>query len=110
MSEKSMIILREIVPKIMYYQNKIHDITSVDSSLIIKNYKIILNSLKVKSLILFNSHPNCNPNTNEFCLPVNVIGKKFEEVKDLISYLLSVYNVDSCYFSPWGLIKYKIRE
>jgi hypothetical protein len=109
MSDTTIIDMKEVVPKIMYYQNKMHDITYVDPSLVIKGYKINLNNSEVESVKLFNSHPNSDPKTNKFCLPSNVIGKKLEEVKDLISYLLSVYNIDSCYFSPWGLIKYKER-
>jgi len=106
---EEIIIKKEIIPKIMYYQNKMYDIIFTDPSLIIKEYKIILNKLKIESLKLFNSHPNCNPNTNEFCLPNSVIGKEFVYIKDMINYLLSVYNLESCYFNPWGLIKYKER-
>ena len=109
MSNEFRIILKEIVPKIMYYQNKIHDITFVDPALIIKGYKIGIEDSKIRSLILSNRHPNCNPNTKEFCLPPNVIGANVDDVKDLLSYLLTVYNMESCYFSPWGLIRYTTR-
>jgi hypothetical protein len=106
----TIIVEEKIVPKIMNYQNKIYDILYVDPKLVIKNFKINLERFKLHSLILSNPHPNCNPNTKIFCLPPDLLGKKIEDVRNILNYLISVYNMDSCYFSPWGLIKYKERE
>ena len=110
MSYKTIIENQEIIPKTMYYRGKVFDIVRVDPSLIIKKYEINLKNSKIESIKLFNSHPNCNLDNSEFCLPSYIIGKEISEVKDLITYSLSVYNLENSYFMPWGLIKYEERR
>ena len=106
----SVILNKKIIPRTMIYNQEIYDIVYVDPKMIINNYEIILDDFKLVGLKLFNPHPNCNPKTNEFCLGSNIIGQKIEKIKSIFDYMLSVYNIDSCYFSPWGLINYIKRE
>jgi len=108
--DNKMIMDDIIIPKIMNYKNKIYDILTVDDSLIINRYDICLKRFKVVSIILYNNHPNCNPNTNEFCLPIYMKNQKIESIKNAIPLILSIYNIDNCYYSPWGLITYKKRD
>ena len=111
--EKIIKLEKYIMPSLIKFNKKLYKILEVkEPSLIIKEYKIILNDDKLESLMLLNSiHPNCNPEDNKFCLPSYLLGKKFNEVRDSIEYLLSVYWIDNSYFGPWRLVKYeKITE
>jgi hypothetical protein len=100
----------KITPKTMKYKNEIYDISFVDPKLIIRNHIIKLKYGKLNRIILNGKHPNSNTTTNEFCLPFGLLGKKFDKsLREMIEYLISTYNLDSCYFMPWGLIKYERR-
>jgi hypothetical protein len=101
----------KIIPKTMKYKNEIYDILFVNPKLIIRKHIIKLKDGKLKRVELVGKHPNCSNTTNEFCLPFGFVGKKFDKAtREMIEYLISTYNLDSCYFMPWGMIKYKKRE
>lgn len=99
-----------IIPNIMIYKNEIYDIESIDESLVINGYTLEVRKNKLLKVYLNNIHPNCNPETLEFCLPDDLIEIEFsEKIVDMIEYLIKIYNIDSCYFSPWNKITYRKR-
>lgn len=100
----------KIIPTTMIYKQEIYDITFYDKKLIMDKYELYLKNYRLMSLKLFSPHPNCDPSNKEFCLPPYIIGQRLEDVKDQLPKILEIYNIDSCYFSPWDLIQYKKRE
>jgi len=99
-----------IIPNLMIYKNEFYDIKTIDEELVINGYKLVIRKNKLKKVFLNNSHPNCNPINNEFCLPDNLIGKELSnDLVEMIEYLIKIYNIDSCYFSPWDKITYQKR-
>jgi hypothetical protein len=113
MSIKTITIEKKITPRIAIYKRDAFDILEVDPEFMINKYEITLKESKVVSLKLFALHPNCNPDTGEFCLGPDIIENQANEylLEKVIPYTLSVYNLDSCYFRPKnGKVKYGIMK
>lgn len=105
---KEVKIRKVIVPKQMIYKRKLYKITDIDKKYIIREYVVRLFNNKINSVSIDASHPNSDPSTNEFCIPhelrqlsLNTETKKFLEIT------LNVFNIDHCYFTPWGEIEYE---
>ena len=120
----------KIIPERLILQNSLWKIFTIKEKYIIKEYRIILdNKNKLDKVFLINSkHPNCNPRTNEFCIPngiknnpihfkeicsnlitneirnfdCNYIKKgepiQFEELCNILEKMFKTFNLDSCYF------------
>ena len=101
--------IREIhVPNKLKFKNIIHEITNLDKKFIIKDYQIKTNDDKIDTVILYNPHPNANPQTGEFCIPYNLRDFEINEKSlNIIKILLCCFNLDDCYFTPWDELKYK---
>lgn len=99
-----------IIPNLMIYKNEFYDIKTIDKELVINGYELVVRKNKLKKVYLNNPHPNCNPMSNEFCLPDDLADKELSsDLIEMIEYLIKIYNIDSCYFSPWDKITYQKR-
>lgn len=105
-------IKKLLVPKRIIYNSKIYKITKIiNQDYIIKGYNIELLDGKIFDVILNNSHPNADPSNGEFCLPDILYNKELtDERKVAIENMICTFNVDSCYFTPWGNIEYSRKE
>ena len=102
-------VKKEIIPSKLIYKSKIKKITKVNDYLKIKYYNLYIdNTTKYIKIKLVFPHPNCDPKTGWFCLPPKFKVEVFtKEIKDSIEGILSTYNLDNCYFSPWRHFRYK---
>ena len=61
---------KPIIPDKMFFDGRKFIITEVDQEFIIKEYYLYFDDDKrVQKLFLPHKHPNCDPETNLFCLP-----------------------------------------
>jgi len=101
---------KPIVPDKMFFDGKKFIITEVDPEFIVKEYYLYLDENEyVKKVLLLSKHPNCDPKTGMFCLPEFVKKIAFsEKVKSMIHSWLSCFNLENCYYMPWGQCKYRL--
>lgn len=104
-----------IVPCKMVFKNQIYKLTKVDLKFIIKGYNIKIINNKIDSITLMSPHPNANPRNGEFCIPNKL--RKIEITEDnknsilkMVEMIISTFNLDDCYFTPWTEIKYEDLE
>jgi len=94
----------EIVPDRVVKKKAAYEITYLSSFLIIKGFTVVVdyNDL-VEKVFLFGLHPNCDLETNLFCLPDNRKNVPFTEgYYENLKSLLRVYYLDDCHYKPTG--------
>lgn len=97
-----------IMPRKLIYKNEIYQITKLKKKFEIRNYIVKTVNDKIDMVILNNSHPNAIPRTGEFCIPNSLRQHELtKESNSMIISMLSCFNLDDCYFTPWDEIKYK---
>lgn len=101
---------KPIIPDKMFFDGRKFIITEVDQEFIIKEYYLYFDDDKrVQKLFLPHKHPNCDPETNLFCLPEFVKKIPFsKEMKCMIHCWLGSFNLENCYYMPWGQCKYRL--
>lgn len=102
------VIEKTIIPQRLKYKGKLYKIVHVDKKYIIPCYEILLIDNKVDSIYLKKCiHPNCKPDTAEFCLPPEIRYHLFDKkVQIIIENTLITFNLEHAYFMPWGDVKY----
>jgi len=102
------VIKRTLVPERLKYKGKLYKITYIENKYIIPCYEVLLINDKVDSVFLRKSiHPNCKPQTAEFCLPPEVRFHEFnKKVQIILENILVSFNLENAYFMPWGDVKY----
>jgi len=97
-----------IIPKRLIYKKQLYQITKFDRKYIINNYRIQTTEGLFLWLFVDSPHPNVSPKTNIFCTP-SQMNEEYISNKFLffIETLLSTFNADDCYFTPWGEIEYE---
>lgn len=96
-----------IVPERMIFNTKVHKITGIAPQYIIKEYIVKTVDKKIDTVCLKSSHPNCDPNTKQFCIPHMLRQYKFnKESQKMLEFILGTFNLDDCYFKPWNDIRY----
>jgi len=97
-----------VIPKKLIYKNELYRITKLAKKFEIKNYIVKTINDKIDMVILNNPHPNAIPRTGEFCIPNSLRQHELtKESNSMIISMLSCFNLDDCYFTPWDEIKYK---
>lgn len=101
---------KPIVPDKMFFEGKKFIITEVDPEFIINQYYLYVDENQhIQKLSLVNKHPNCDLETGFFCLPEFVKKMTFsKEVKCMIHCWLGSFNLENCYYMPWGQCKYRL--
>ncbi|MCK5617689.1 hypothetical protein KAR91_88310 [Candidatus Pacearchaeota archaeon] len=104
-------IMEFIMPRKLIYKNDLYQITKLAKKFEIKGYIVKTVNDKIDMVILNNPHPNAIPRTGEFCIPNSLRRHKLtKESKSMIFSMLSCFNLDDCYFTPWDEIKYEKQE
>lgn len=100
-------IVKSLIPNKLIYKRVIYKIAELDKKYFIKKYNIKTFKNKIYKLELKIPHPNCHPDTNEFCLPIHLIGEELDQkAYDKIENMLKTFNLDGCYFKPWNELRY----
>lgn len=108
MKVKEVRIRKVIVPKKMFYKRRLYKITDIDKKYVIREYVVRLFDGKINAVFIDAPHPNSDPSTNEFCIPHKLRKLTLDtETKKFLEEMLNVFNIDFCYFAPWGEIKYE---
>jgi len=104
------VLLEEpIVPDKMFFEGKKYIISDVSKDFVTRSYCLYIDDKgRVQKLSLSNKHPNCDPVTGLFCLPRFVKQEVFsDKIKSMIHCWLGTFNLENCYYMPWGQCKYK---
>lgn len=108
---KDNIIKENIKPNRIKFKNEYYRIEEIPQKYIIREYIIKTINNKLDMIILKTPHPNCNPRTNEFCIPCLYRNMEYNQLtKGFINILLSCYNFDNCYFTIWNELKICTNE
>lgn len=115
MAKQSMISIKKIItPNRLIYDNQLFDITSIDSDYVITEFRIFLEKEKIQKVLINSLHPNCESETQEFCLPSSIKEANFMDNSKIIikqlEVLLKTFNFKNCYFTPWEVFSYNKGE
>lgn len=100
-----------IKPRKIIFKSEIYTITKLAKKFEINSFHVKTVNGKIDTVILNNPHPNAIPKSGEFCIPHNL--RKYELTNNsinMITNMLSCFNLDDCYFTPWDEIKYEKQE
>jgi hypothetical protein len=104
-------IAKFIIPKKLIFKNELYRITKIANKFEISNYIVKTVNGLIDMVILNNPHPNAMPSSGEFCIPHSLRKNKLNENSNsMIISMLSCFNLDDCYFTPWDEIQYKKQE
>ncbi len=100
-----------IRPRKLIFRNEIYTITKLASKFEIVSYVVKTVNGKIDMVILNNPHPNAVPRTGEFCIPNSLRKHELtQNSKNMITSMLSCFNLDDCYFTPWDELEYEKQE
>ena len=104
-------ITKFIIPRKLIFKNEIYQIKKLANKFEISGYVVKTVNGKIDMVILNNPHPNAIPKSGEFCIPSglrkNTLSRKSNS---MIISMLSCFNLDDCYFTPWDEIQYEKQE
>jgi hypothetical protein len=100
-----------IVPNKVIYNGELYCITDIDEKFIIREYTVSLFDGKIYSVKIDSEHPNADPETGQVCISSMLQNYGFsEKSKAMIHSILYCFNLDNCYFTPWGEFEYERME
>lgn len=102
--KKTHIFITKVIPTRVILNKNIYKITHVDKLYHMDGFTITTENDKVIYVRIFGYHPNCDPDTDIFCLPDFKKGVHLsKKYLDTIINNIQTYYLDSCYFNPTGL-------
>jgi len=106
---KTYIFIKNIIPNRVIKDKNVYEITYLDKMFNLDGFEISTENNKVINIRVFGFHPNCDPNTDNFCIPD--FKKGVELTNKYLSLIISniqTYYLDTCFFNPTGnQLKYK---
>ncbi len=91
-----------IVPSRLIYQGQTKRIRRVNRNFVINSYEIYLAGRIILKVKIDASHPNCDPDTNEFCISDNLKHKVIDQkILPTLENMFKTFNLDNCYYQPW---------
>ena len=101
-------VIKNLFPKRMIYEKKLYKIKMFDRKYNIRSYTIKLINNKIEELYIDGYHPNAKINNGEFCTPKLLRQKDYSKIdKNVIENILTTFDIDDCYYTPWGEIIYE---
>jgi hypothetical protein len=100
---KTYLFIGNITPTTVIKDRNAYEITFIDDCLTIKGFSITTYTTedKIMCINLFGEHPNCDPDTNVYCLPEEKVGRELNELNfNLLLTNLKTYYLDCAYFVP----------
>lgn len=106
---KTHIFINRIIPNRVIKDRNIHDISYLDKMFYLDGFEVSTENDKVMNVRVFGIHPNCDPDTDNFCLPDFKKGTYFNsDYLNLIKTNIETYYLDNCFFNPTGKkLRYK---
>lgn len=106
--KKEIKVTSVIVPNKVIYNGELYLITDIDDKFIIREYTVSLFNGKIYSVKIDCDHPNADPETGQVCIPSVLQDHGFsDQSKAMIHSILCCFNLDNCYFTPWGEFDYE---
>lgn len=108
METKVLRFKKTIVPTRVIYKNSIRMITKINLDFVVNGYSVYLNESGLEKVIINGKHPNSDPNTNEFCIPISFknMFKITNSYRKRLESMIATFNMNDCYFSPWYAFSY----
>ena len=101
-------VVKNLFPKRLIYNKKLHRIKSFNKKYRITGYTLKLINGKLEELYIDGLHPNAKINNSEFCIPRSIRGVDYTKIaKNVIENILTTFDIDDCYYTPWGEIVYE---
>lgn len=101
--KKTHIYIKKIIPNRVIMNKNVYRITYISKMYHMDGFEISTENDKVSNIRIFGFHPNCDPETDIFCLPDF---KKDVHLTDnylnLIMSNIQTYYLDTCFFNPIG--------
>ena len=101
--KKTHIFITKLIPNRVILNKNVYRITHIDERYHMDGFSLTTENDKVLYVRVFGYHPNCDPDTDIFCLPdfkKDIYLTK--EYLDLIISNIQTYYLDNCYFNPTG--------
>lgn len=101
--KKTHIFITKIIPNRIIMEKNVYEITFLDELYHLDGFEIDTENDKVFNVRVFGFHPNCDPETNIFCIPDFKKGCVItNEYIDAIITNIHTYYLDNCYYNPLG--------
>ena len=111
MNLKKVEVQKPIGPKKIVHNGDVYRIIKYPKKYFIKGYKLTLIDGKIDNVHIDGAHPNAQPGTGKFCIPNELRKMDFNtNTKKLLETIISQYNLNNCYFTPWNEIQYRKQE
>jgi hypothetical protein len=104
---------KKIYPNKLICNETMYDVYVVDKRYIISEFDVILDKDKKidKVIITKGKHPNCDPQTGEFCIPEYLRELQFTQKSfTMIKEMFKIFNFESAYYLPWSAIEYSNQQ
>lgn len=107
--KKTHIFINQTIPNRVIRDKNVHEITYLDEMFHLDGFEISTENDKVMNVRVFGFHPNCDPNTDNFCLPDFKKGVLLtDKYLKLILTNIQTYYLDNCFYNPTGKqLRYK---
>lgn len=100
---KTHIFINRIIPNRVIKNRNVHKITYISRMFHLDGFEISTENDKVLNIRVFGFHPNCDPETDNFCLPDFKKGSYLtSDYLNLIKSNIQTYYLDNCFFNPTG--------
>ena len=104
---KDTLVRKVIVPDKLIYRSEIFRIIDIHPKFIVKNFVVKTVNDKIDIIKVSNPHPNVNPTNKNLCIPHSMRTLPLTaNTIVMIETILSCFNLDDCYFTPWDEIQY----
>ncbi len=101
--KKTHIFIQEIIPNRVIKNKNVYKITYLDKIYYLDGFEISTENDKVINVRVFGFHPNCHPETDNFCLPNFKKGVYLtSDYLNLIITNIQTYYLDQCFFNQTG--------
>ena len=111
MTRKEFTIKNYISPEKIIHNRKVFKIISYPPSYLIKGYEVTEINERIFRVHINGKHPNAKPSTGDFCLPYELRRVPFnDDTRQMLELILTHFNLDDCYFTPWNEIQYIKQE
>lgn len=96
--------IEEIIPNRVVKEKSSYRITYLSPFLKINGFVVVVNSKElVENVFILGLHPNCNLETNLYCLEKHKKRLSYnEDYYKMLKQNLKVYYLDNCYYIPTG--------
>jgi hypothetical protein len=101
-------IRKVIVPEKLIYKREAYRILDIPKKFMINEFIIKTLDGEIDNVFVQTPHPNVNPKSKKLCLPNTMRSLKVtKNTIKMIENILTCFNLDNCYFTPWDEIQYR---